>query len=87
MRLHGNPTAWYLFLATERTHAAVQASLGRVNGDFSSRLYLPFATCLNLVNDDFVVLAFSFRAVRVGDVLYLVVTQIFLLLMVWAQQR
>ena len=21
MRLHGNPTAWYLFLATERTHA------------------------------------------------------------------
>ena len=32
-------------------------------------------------------LAFFFRAVRVGDALYLAVAQILILLIVWAQQR
>ena len=58
-----------------------------MNGDFSSRLFLPSATYLNLVNVEFFVLAVSFRAVRVGDALSLAVAQILLLLIVWAQQR
>ena len=41
-------------------------------GDFSSRLYLPSASYLNLVNTEFL-LAFFFRAVSVGDDLYLAV--------------
>ena len=50
---------------SERT--AVQASLARMIGDFSSRLFVPSATYLNLVNANFFLLAFSLRAVRVGD--------------------
>ena len=35
-------------------------------GEFSSQMYLHSATCLNLVNAEFLVQAFFFRAVRVG---------------------
>ena len=56
-------------------------------GDFSSRLFLPSATYLNLANAEFFVLAFFFRVDRVGGALYLAVAQILILLIIWAQQR
>ena len=51
-----------------------------MTGDFSSRLFLSSATCLNLVNAEFLCAGFFFRAVRVGDALYVAVAQILILL-------
>ena len=64
---------------SERTHAAVQTSLARMIGDFSSRLYLPSATYLNLVNAGFCAGLFLSCCQR-GGCLYLAVTQILILL-------
>ena len=47
-------------------------------GDFLSRLYLPSAAYLNLVNADFFFLAFFFRADR-GMPFYLAVAQILIM--------
>ena len=49
-------------------------------GEFSSRLYFASATYLNLVNAELFAPAFFFRAVRVGDALYVAVAQILILL-------
>ena len=52
-----------------RAHCCTRV-LGTKEGDFSSRINLPSATYLNLVNAEFLVLASFFRAVRVGTVSY-----------------
>ena len=72
---------------SERTYAAVQVSLAQMMGRFFITVISPHCHTLEFCECNFFVMVFFFRGVRVGDALYLAVAQIFILLIVWAQQR
>ena len=69
-----------------REHYSTRA-FGTKEGDFSSRIYLPSATYLNLVNAEFFSAGHFSSCCQGGEALYLAVAQILILLIVWAQHR
>ena len=69
-----------------RAHCCTRA-FGTKEGDFSSRIYLPSATYLNLVNAEFFSAGLFSSCCQGGEALYLAVVQILILFIVWAQHR